>query len=30
MISLMWNLYYDTNEYIYEAEIDSETYKTDL
>ena len=30
MISPMWNLNYDTNEYIYEAETDSETGKTDL
>ena len=26
----MWNLNYDTNELIYETEIDSQTQKTDL
>ena len=31
MISLhMWNLKYDTNELIYETEIDSNTYTMDL
>ena len=27
-ITYMWNLKYDTNELIYEAEIDSQTYRT--
>ena len=26
----MWNLKYDTSEHIYETEIDSQTYRTDL
>ena len=26
----MWNLKYDTNEFIYKAEIDSQTQKTNL
>ena len=30
MISLMWNLKYDTNELIYETETDSQTQKTNL
>ena len=30
MISLIWNLKYDTNEHIYETETDSQTWRTDL
>lgn len=26
----MWNLKYDTNEFIYKTEIDSQIYRTDL
>ena len=26
----MWNLKYDTNEFIYKIEIDSQIYRTDL
>ena len=29
-ITYMWNLKYDTNELIYEIEIDSQTQRTDL
>ena len=29
-ITYMWNLKYDTNELIYETEIDSQTWRTDL
>ena len=29
-ITYMWNIKYDTNEYIYETEIDSQTQKINL
>ena len=29
-ITYMWNLKYDTNEFIYKTEIDSQIYRTDL
>ena len=29
-VTYMWNLKYDTNEYIYKAETDSQTQRTDL
>ena len=29
MITYMWNIKYDTNELIYETEIDSQIYSTD-